>query len=245
MPKGNEMAHQDQLKQWVGEAAAQEIRDGMHVGIGTGSTAEAFIHALASRIQKGLDIKAVATSQRSHDLCCQLGFDMGTLADIGPLDVTVDGADEIDPSFHLIKGGGGAHLREKIVASASHRLVIIADNSKLVPQLGQFPLPVEMIAFEATYTARMIQSMLCELLDVDVQAKQRFVGDAPFVTDSGNWIWDFHCQRITDPETLALALDTVPGVVEHGLFVGMADLVLVAGPEGVERMEKGGDDEAL
>lgn len=230
---------QQDLKEMVGEAAAAEIGDGMHIGIGTGSTAEAFIRALAIRVKDGLSVHGVPTSERSAELCHELGIPIGTLNDLGPLDMTVDGADEVDGELQLIKGGGGAHLREKIVASASDRVLIIVDESKIVGHLGAFPLPIEFVPFEADYTARMVQGMMCEVLERDVTSTQRMDADGlAFMTDSDNFIWDFHCGVISDPESLALALDTVPGLVEHGLFVGLADAVMTASVEGVRTIHR-------
>ncbi len=231
---------QQELKNMVGEAAAAEVGDGMHIGIGTGSTAEAFIRALAKRVNAGLNVHGVPTSERSADLCRQLGVPIGSLNDLGPLDLTIDGADEVDADLNLIKGGGGAHLREKIVASASDRVLIIVDESKIVPHLGAFPLPIEFVPFEADYTARMVQAMMSEILERDVASIQRMADDGfAFMTDSDNFIWDFHCGVINDPESLALALDTVPGLVEHGLFVELADAVMTASGQGVRTIHRG------
>ncbi len=229
----------DELKKQVGQAAVREVEAGMHIGIGTGSTAEAFIVALAELVASGLDITGVPTSNRTENLCRDLGIPLASLSEAGPLDLTIDGADEVSADLQLIKGGGGAHLREKIVASASSRMIVIADQSKIVDQLGAFPLPVELVTFDADYTARMVQAMLGEILEREVEAHMRRNEQGePFVTDAGNTIYDYHCGVIPDPGLLALALDTVPGVVEHGLFVDIAELALIATDNGVQRIYK-------
>lgn len=208
-------------------AALGEVGNGMRLGIGTGSTAEEFVRLLAERVGRGLDIVGVPTSQRTADLCAQLGVPLTTLEETPRLDLTVDGADEIDPQLALIKGGGGALLREKIVAAASRRMIVIADRSKLVDVLGAFALPVEVNPFGLRATRLAIEKAAGELgLSGPVELRLR--DGAPFVTDGGHYIFDASFGRIPDTRALSNALHAIPGVVEHGLFIGLADAAFVA-----------------
>lgn len=230
------MTDQSALKAQVGEAACGYVENGMHLGLGTGSTAEAFLRALATRVDGGLEIIGVPTSERTQKLCDQLGVPTATLERVPQLDLTIDGADEFDGSLRLIKGGGGALLREKIVARASKRMIVVADETKRVDALGAFPLPIEINGFGmmSTYLA------ICEVarkLNLSGDITLRHAGRDPFITDSGHLILDASFGRIGDPEALSAALLDVPGVVEHGLFIGYADMVLLAGPNGVETVE--------
>jgi len=219
----------DQEKQAAARASLQFVRNGNIVGLGSGSTASYAIRFLAERVREGLNIRGIATSSRSQDLAASLLLPMTTLDECQQIDVTIDGADEIDPALHLIKGGGGALLREKIVASASRQLVIIADSSKLVPALGEYPLPVEIVPF-----ARPIVTARIAALGASV-ALRRVPDGKPFLTDEGHHILDCQFGRISDPPALARALEHMPGVVEHGLFLDMADIVLIGrGAEAVE-----------
>jgi ribose 5-phosphate isomerase A len=215
------MAHEEEKK-----AAAQEslrfLKDGQIVGIGTGSTVEYFIAMLAERVKEGLKIRGIPTSERSRQYAAQLGIALTTLDECPQIDVTVDGADEVDPRLRLIKGGGGALLREKIVASASKQVVIIADSSKQVPVLGKVALPVEVIKFAQAVVAGKIEKLGAEV------SLRRGRDEKPFLTDEDNHILDCHFGEIADPESLARQLSDMPGVVEHGLFIRMASVVLVA-----------------
>jgi len=215
-------------KQIAGEAALDFVSDGMKLGIGTGSTAEAFIHALAVRVKDGLDIIGVPTSEQTRRLCEELGVPLTTLDETPRLDLTIDGADEIDGSLALIKGGGGALLREKIVAAASDDMVVIADDSKLVDVLGQFPLPIEVNVFGLNATTEMIRQKAA-LMDLDgaIVLRSKANGET-FVTDGGHYILDASFGRIVDPEALSAVLNSIPGVVEHGLFTGLASRAIVA-----------------
>jgi len=224
----------DELKAKVGEEAAKLVEDGMKLGMGTGSTAEAFIHALAKRVGDGLDIIGVPTSERTAALCEKLGIALTTLDDAPHLDLTIDGADEIDPALNLIKGGGGALLREKIVASASDRMLVIADHTKLVDPLGAFPLPVEVNLFGRRATWLALEKTCRELgIEGDLALREDGQG-GPYVTDGGHHIIDASFGRIADPAALSEALLRIPGVVEHGLFTGLATRAIVATQTGID-----------
>jgi ribose 5-phosphate isomerase A len=223
----------DEEKRAAGEAAAQLVEPGMVVGLGTGSTAGWFIRALAAR---RLDVRCVPTSQASGDLGASLGLAIVSLEDVKGVDLTVDGADEIGPGLALIKGGGGALLREKLVWEASRRCVVIADAAKQVASLGAFPLPIEVVAFGHATTALRICDALAEC-DLGVAPRLRQKDGAPFRTDGGNLIYDTPCGRIVDPAALAGAIKSVTGVVDHGLFLDLADEALLGTPSGVTRLE--------
>ncbi|WP_062235619.1 ribose-5-phosphate isomerase RpiA [Aureimonas sp. N4] len=223
------------MKDEVARAALAHVEPGMRLGIGTGSTAEAFIRALAGRVSEGLRIVGVPTSERSAKLCGELGIPLATLEDLPELDLTIDGADEVDARLRLIKGGGGALLREKIVAAASARMLVIADASKKVEHLGAFPLPIEVNGFGVLATTLAIEKAGA-MLGLSGSIRLRMVGDKPFITDGGHLIIDASFGLIPDPEALSAALHAIPGVVEHGLFLGLTSSVLLAGPEGVERL---------
>ena len=224
----------DLQKRAAGEAAAQLVKPGMTVGLGTGSTAAWFVKALAAR---GLDIRGVSTSQATEDLALSLGIPMISLNEAGTLDLTVDGADEIGPGLSLIKGGGAALLREKLVWEASRRCVVIADHAKVVPTLGAFSLPIEVIGFGHLTTARRIVDALVDC-DITVIPRLREKDGKPVLTDGGNLIYDAPCGVIADPSALADALKSITGVVDHGLFLDLADEALVAGPDGVQRLTR-------
>jgi ribose 5-phosphate isomerase A len=209
-------------KEAAARASLQFIRDGQIVGLGTGSTAAYFIKLLAEKVKNGLQIRGIPTSVRSLELAQSLGIPLTTLDECQEIAVTVDGADEVDPQLRLIKGGGGAALWEKIVASATKQLVIVADESKQVPVLGKFPLPVEVIRFAQALVAKRIRE-----LGADVQLRTGADGK-PFVTDEHNHILDCRFGQIPDPDGLARTLSDMPGVVEHGLFIGMASVALFA-----------------
>ncbi len=208
-------------KEAAARASLRFINDGQVIGIGSGSTSACFIQMLGERVKSGLRIRGIPTSDLSAQQAASLGIPVTTLDECPEIDVTVDGADEVDPHLRLIKGGGGALLREKIVASASRQLVIIADSTKRVPVLGKFGLPVEVIKF-----ARAVVQKKIEVLGARVILRQN--GSKPYLTDENNYILDCHFGEIADPERLARQLSDMPGVVEHGLFIGMASVVLVA-----------------
>ena len=219
----------DQEKETAARSSLQFIRDGQVIGLGTGSTAAYFIKLLGERVREGLKIRGIPTSVRSRDLAESLGIPLTTLDECQEIDVTVDGADEVDPQLRLIKGGGGALLREKIVASATKQFIVVADASKQVPKLGKFPLPVEVIKFAQALVAKRIRA-----LGADVQLR-REPGGKPYLTDENNYILDCRFGEIQDADTLARQLSEMPGVVEHGLFISMASVVLFArGSEIVE-----------
>jgi ribose 5-phosphate isomerase A len=221
---------------WKRQAAARAVAlidNGMRLGLGTGSTAEQFVALLGARVQAGLDVTGVPTSERTAAQARGLGIRLSTLDDTPQLDLTVDGADELDDRLDLIKGGGGALLREKIVAAASARMIVIADASKRVATLGAFALPVEVVRFGLQATRLAIEDKAgaagCK---GQIRLRQGQDGQ-PFVTDGGNYIFDCAFGRIDDTRRLDAALKSIPGVVESGLFLGMADLAVIAGPEGL------------
>ena len=228
MYSGPRMAN-DQEKEAAARASLKYIEDGQVVGLGTGSTAAYFIKLLGEKVKNGLRIRGIPTSDRSRELALRLGIPLTTFDECQEIAVTVDGADEVDPQLRLIKGGGGAMLREKIVASATKKLVIVADASKQVPKLGKFPLPVEVIRFAQALVAKQIKA-----LGADVTLRKMADG-TPYITDENNHILDCCFGEIQDPDRLARELSEMPGVVEHGLFIGMASVVLFArGSEIVE-----------
>ncbi|MEO9528605.1 ribose-5-phosphate isomerase RpiA [Roseibium sp.] len=223
----------EQYKKQAAERAAEDVTSGMRIGIGTGSTAEFFVHALAHRVAGGLDVIGVPTSERTHALASSLGIRLTTLDELPELDLTVDGADELDPRLALIKGGGGALLREKIVASASARMIVIADESKQVETLGQFPLPIEVVPFGLEVTRRAILKVLADLA-LPGELDLRGGPDDPFRTDGGHFILDARLREIADVRALADRLVAIPGVVDHGLFIDLATKAYVAGSDGVK-----------
>ncbi|MDO9430726.1 MAG: ribose-5-phosphate isomerase RpiA [Phenylobacterium sp.] len=223
----------DAQKRASGEAAALLVEDGMVVGLGTGSTAAWFVKALAAR---KLDILGVPTSLATANLAQSLGIRLGELGPVKSIDLTVDGADEIGPALALIKGGGAALLREKLVWEASKRCVVIADAEKRVAKLGKFPLPIEVVAFGHETTMLRICDALNEC-DLGVAPRLRVKDGVPVKTDNGNLIYDAACGRIEDPALLADALKSVTGVVEHGLFLDLADVALVGTADGVVTLE--------
>ena len=228
----------DELKRQAAGRALEFVRDGMKLGLGTGSTAKHFVELLGMRVRAGLDVIGVPTSEATRADAERCGIALTTLDDIDRLDLTVDGADEIDPSLNLIKGGGGALLREKIVAAASDRMIVIADDSKWVDTLGRFPLPIEVIPFGLGATRRAIENafVACGVAGQLVVRKAK--DGHVFVTDGGHWIVDAHLGRITDAPRLAGLLNSIPGVVEHGLFIGLASTAILAGPQGIRVVER-------
>jgi ribose 5-phosphate isomerase A len=228
----------DAMKRQAAARALDFVRPGMRLGLGTGSTARHFVELLGDRVRAGLDVVGVPTSEATESDAKRVGVPLTTLEDTPRLDLTVDGADEIGPDLALIKGGGGALLREKIVASASADMIVIADDTKLVPTLGAFPLPIEVVPFGLAATELAIGRAL-EWLTLPVRLKVRIgAGGHPFVTDSGHRIIDAALGRIADPDALADALAAIPGVVEHGLFLGLAGTAIVAGPSGIRVIER-------
>ncbi|MEX0853059.1 MAG: ribose-5-phosphate isomerase RpiA, partial [Bauldia sp.] len=215
--------------------ALDEVRPGMRVGLGSGRTAEHFVRLLGARARGGFDVTGVPTSERVAALARAEGIRIATLDDEPVLDLVVDGADEIDPQLRLIKGGGGALLREKIVATAAKRMVVVAEAGKLVDTLGAFPLPVEIVPFGAIATQIAIERSLAKI-GLDGPMRRRQADGRCYVTDNGNHILDITFGRIPDPGRLARALDAIPGVIEHGLFIGLATVALVAGETGVKRI---------
>jgi ribose 5-phosphate isomerase A len=221
------------LKVEAARAALGHVGDGMRLGIGTGTTAVAFVRLLAERVEGGLKVIGVPTSERTAELCLKLGVPLSSLDETPELDLTIDGADEVDGSLSLIKGGGGALLREKIVAAASKRMIVIADRSKLVATLGRFHLPIEVNKFGLKATELAI-GRTAAALGLAGPLTLRLRDGAPFVTDGGHLIIDASFGRIPDPRALSGALHAIPGVVEHGLFLGMASAAILAGPDGIE-----------
>ena len=229
------MSDAETHKKIAGEAAALLVEGGMTVGLGTGSTAAWFVKALGARAaEQGLTLKCVATSKATAELAQSVGLKVIDLDQAGGIDLTVDGADEIGPDLALIKGGGAALLREKLVWEASLRCVAIADAAKSVMALGRFPLPIEVVPFGHTTTAGRIADALawCEIA---AEPKLRVKDGSPVKTDNGNLIYDAACKSIPDPALLAEALKSLTGVVEHGLFLGLADEALIGADAGVER----------
>ncbi|HEY8193726.1 MAG TPA: ribose-5-phosphate isomerase RpiA [Hyphomicrobium sp.] len=224
----------DDWKRQAAEQAMSYVEDGMKLGLGTGSTAAKFVELLGAKVKGGLKVVCVPTSEATRAQAAALGIPLATLDQHPALDLTVDGADEVDEELRLIKGGGGALLREKIVAVASERVVIIADSSKRVDVLGKFPLPIEVVPFGLGATQRQIAGVASDCgCEGDIKLRAGANG-APFVTDNGNHILDCSFGAIDDPEALDDALKLVPGVVESGLFLGIADVGIIAGPKGVE-----------
>ena len=231
----------DALKESAARAALDLVKDGMRLGLGTGSTAARFVAALGERVGQGLKVLCVPTSEATRAQAERLGIPLTTLNDTPQLDLTVDGADEIDDQLRLIKGGGGALLREKIVATASNQMVVIADEGKVVSMLGAFPLPVEVVPFGFASTVRLIEVMSAQA-GCEGEIRQRQTpGGGRFVTDQDNYVVDCAFGAIQEPEVLAFALKRVPGVVEHGLFLGVADLAIVADPDGVRVIRRPGE----
>ena len=219
-------------KRLTGEKAAEYVKDGMKIGLGTGSTAYYAVKKVGEMVRNGLKVKAVPTSKETAELAEEEGIELIELADVDKLDLTIDGADEVDQDFNLTKGGGGALLREKIVASASDKLIIIVDESKLVEKLGAFHLPVEITPFSWQYTQRMVDKFDCK-------STLRKEDGEIYVTDNGNYILDCDFGVIENPIKLSEELNKLPGVVENGIFAEMADIVVVGYESGeVKVLEK-------
>lgn len=231
------MTDVEDLKHKAAARAIEFVRPGMRLGLGTGSTARHFVELLGERVRRGLDIVGVPTSEATRADAERFGVPLTTLEETPELDLTVDGADEISPDLVLIKGGGGALLREKIVAWASARMIVIADESKWVKVLGRYPLPIEVIAFGIGATRRAVEAAAAEIGSPTRAIVRQTKEGHPFVTDGGHWIIDAALGRISNPQTLATELAKIPGVVEHGLFIGAAKMAIVAGPDGVRIVE--------
>jgi len=228
----NDSSSSNREKEVAARASLRFVRDGQIVGLGTGSTAAYAVRLLGEHVRAGLKIRGIPTSVHTKELATSLGIPLTTLEEFQQIDVTIDGADEVDPQLNLIKGGGGALLREKIIASATRQLVIIGDSGKKVPMLGKFPLPVEIIPFAQPLLAKRIAALGATLgLRQDTSGK-------PFVTDEGHHILDCQFGQISDPPGLARQLEAMPGVVEHGLFIAMASVVLIAKGDQVQEFRR-------
>jgi len=232
------MSDVDHLKHVAAARALEYVRGGMKLGLGSGTTAEAFLDLLGARVRGGLDIVGVPTSERTAQLARGLGIALGSLNDLAPLDIAVDGADESTRGLDLIKGGGGALLREKVVAVSSKRMIVIVHGSKLVDKLGAFALPVEVLEFGHVTTAARITAAIAGLGYTDVTITLRRKADATYKTDNGNVIYDCGFGSIGDPELLSRALSCITGVVDHGLYVGIAKTLVVARTEAIEIIER-------
>lgn len=206
-------------KQIVGEKAAEFVKDGMIVGLGTGSTVYYTIKKLGELVKDGLSIKGIPTSKQTEHLAKELGIPLTNFKEVESIDVTIDGADEVNKELELIKGGGGALLREKIIAKASKTFIVVADSSKMVEKFGVFPLPIEVVPFGFEMTERQIR-------ETGIEPKIRLNGSTPFITDNGNYIFDCNITTKIQPDILASKLNNIPGVVENGLFIGMNDMVI-------------------
>jgi ribose 5-phosphate isomerase A len=228
----------DAQKRAAAARAVEFVRPGMRLGLGTGSTAKHFVELIGDRVRSGLDVVAVPTSEVTFADAKRCGIPLTTLDETPELDLTVDGADEIGPDLCLIKGGGGALLREKIVAAASARMIVIADQSKYVSALGQFSLPIEVVAFGLAATQRAVEKAIEAIQRSGPLTLRRGKDGHVFVTDGGHWILDAALGRIDDPAALAHALSGVPGVMEHGLFIGLAQIAIIGGPDGVKIVER-------
>jgi ribose 5-phosphate isomerase A len=228
----------DALKRQAAQAAMAEIRSGMRIGLGTGSTAKHFVDLLGAEVAKGFECLCVPTSEVTAKQAQGLGIPLATLDDIDWLDITIDGADDIDREFRLIKGGGGALLREKIVAAASERMVVIADASKLVDTLGKFPLPIEINPFGMAATTHAVRKVMIGHEAEGGLVLRHDADGKVYVTDGGHYILDASFGRISNAEALSSALLEIPGVVQHGLFLGICRQAYIAGPEGVEKLSE-------
>jgi ribose 5-phosphate isomerase A len=228
----------DELKRQAAARALEFVQDGMKLGLGTGSTAKHFVELLGMRVRDGLDVIGVPTSEATRTDAIRCGIALTSLDEVDRLDLTVDGADEIDPALNLIKGGGGALLREKIVAAASDRMIVIADDSKWVETLGRFPLPIEVIPFGLRATQRAIGKAFAECGVSGQMVVRKSQDGHVFVTDGGHWIVDAHLGGISNAPRLAGSLASIPGVVEHGLFIGLASMAMLAGSQGIRVVER-------
>ena len=223
----------EDLKKLAGEKAVEYIKDDMIVGLGTGSTVEYTLRKLGQLVREGLEIQGIPTSVHTQRIAKEENIPLTTLEEHPDIDVTIDGADEVDSNLNLIKGGGGALTREKIIAFNSKKVIIIVDDSKIVKCLGiDFPLPVEVTKFGWTSTKKTLESFGCNV------ELRKVMGDEPFITDNGNYILDCEFERIEDPVQMEIDINLIPGVVENGLFIGLVDKVIVGGKQGVLTLEK-------
>jgi ribose 5-phosphate isomerase A len=232
------MTDQNALKRAAAAQALDYVKDGMKLGLGSGSTAEMFVEMLAPRVRGGEKLLCVPTSEKTAALARKLGFTLAALDDLAPLDLTVDGADEADRNLDLIKGGGGMLLREKIVAAASRQMVVIADETKMVPRLGKYPLPIEVVEFGHKSTCTRLAAALTAAGYANAPLTLRQRDGGTFKTDSGNVIYDCAFGAIQNATKLGAAISVVPGVVEHGLFIGMATTLLIAADGEIEIIER-------
>ncbi|NOJ41018.1 ribose-5-phosphate isomerase RpiA [Bradyrhizobium australiense] len=228
----------DGLKRQAAARALEHVQDGMKVGLGTGSTARQFVELLGERVAGGMKVIGVPTSEATRAQAEACNIPLTTLDEVDRLDLTVDGADEVDPALNLVKGGGGALLREKIVAAASDRMIVIADDTKWVDVLGRFPLPVEVVPFGLAATLRAMATAFAQSGVSGQMGLRKGNGGHVFVTDGGHWIVDAHLGRIADAPRLAGLLSLIPGVVEHGLFIGLASTAVLAGAQGIRVVER-------
>ncbi len=229
----SELSPIDTAKFVAAKQACEYVESGMKVGLGTGSTAAWLVQCLGEMVrEEGLKIRGVPTSSRTAKLARDVGIEVITLDEARWLDVTIDGADEYDDDLCLIKGGGGAHLQEKVVATASDRMIVIADASKKVDTLGAFPLPIEVLQFGAGITENLVIETLRSMDVLGHGVSQRMAGTEPFITDEGNFIFDLHLKRIGNPRQLSAMLNQIPGVVENGLFIDICDVVIVGQANG-------------
>ncbi len=220
------------MKRIAAEKAIEYIKDGMVVGLGTGSTVKYALKNLEERVQQGLNIKGIPTSIETKKITKRYNIPIVTLSEYPEIDITIDGADEVDSNLNLIKGGGGALTREKIIAYHSKKVIIVVDDSKVVKSLGiDFPLPVEVVKFEWEATKKVLETFGCSV-------ELRKIIDDPFITDNGNYILDCEFERITDPEQLEQDINMIPGVVENGLFIGLAHQVIIGSKKGIMTLEK-------
>ena len=226
------------LKRQAAARALEQVQSGMKLGLGTGSTARHFVDLLGEKVRAGMKVIGVPTSEATRIQAEQCGIALTTLDEVDRLDITIDGADEVDPDLNLIKGGGGALLREKIVAAASDRMIVIADETKWVDALGRFPLPVEVVPFGLGATRRAIERAFAAVGVSGQMVLRKSKDGHVFVTDGGHWIIDGHLGRIADVPRLASLLNAIPGVVESGLFVGLASTVILAGTNGIRVVER-------
>jgi ribose 5-phosphate isomerase A len=220
----------DQKKKAAGEKAAEYVKDGMVVGLGTGSTAYYFIKKLGELVSEGLFVKAVTTSLATEKQAGSLNISMFSVDEVDGIDLLIDGVDEIDSTFNAIKGGGGALFREKLIAKLSKKIIWILDDSKFVDSIGKFPLPVEILSFGYTHTLKKLQRM-------SLNPKLRLSGEEPFITDNGNYIVDLHLGKPVDTNEVIRKLDSVTGVLEHGLFINMCERIIIGRNKEVEVLE--------
>lgn len=228
-----ELSPIDKAKFVAAKRAASFVEDGMRVGLGTGSTAAWLVRCLGEMVRDdGLRIRGVPTSTRTAVLAREVGIEVISLDEARWLDITIDGADEFDGDLNLIKGGGGAHLQEKIVATASDQMIVIADAAKEVETLGAFPLPIEVIPFGWQTTRALVEETLVSMDVLNRQVSLRMNGDSPFITDEDNHILDLNLKRIGNPRQLAMVINQMPGVVENGLFIDICDVVVIGHGDG-------------